>query len=203
MKTLKEIEAVYKKGSPEWYQAAYKIIKFDKGFDAQILATAKRVLAGKPRYVSIEVFTGVPWYMIACVHNMECSGNFKGVLHNGEPIVGTGQKTKLVPAGCGPFATWEDAALDAIKTQSLYKVPIWTIGHILKQCELFNGSGYLKYHGNENSPYVWACSNINDGTGKYVADGKWSETAKTNGQVGAATIIRQLEIMGELKPLFT
>ncbi len=202
MKTLLEIDQQFKKGTAEWYEAAYEIIEFDEGCNDVIFSAAARVLSGKPRYLAIEAETGVPWYMIGCIHNMECSCNFKGVLHNGEPIVGTGRKTKLVPAGKGPFATWEESALDAIRSQALYKVPNWTIGFVLKQCELFNGAGYLKYHGSENSPYIWACSNINDGTGKYVADGKWSESAPTNGQVGAATIIRQLELMGELTPLF-
>lgn len=203
MKNLLEIDQQFKKGTVDWYEAAYRIIEFDEECEDQIAAASLRLIRGKSRYLEIEAATGVPWYMIGCIHNMECSCNFKGVLHNGELIVGTGRKTKLVPVGKGPFATWEDAALDAIGSQALYKVPHWTIGYILKQCELFNGAGYLKYRKAENSPYVWACSNINDGNGKYIADGKWSETAPTNGQVGAATIIRHLELMGELTLLYT
>ena len=198
--SLQGIDKQFKKGTDAWYEAAYRIMQFDRGMSARIESAARRVLLGKPQYVRVEDATKVPWYMIGVIHNMECSCNFKGVLHNGEAIVGTGRKTRLVPAGRGPFATWYDAALDAIRIQGMYRDDGggWPLGHVLKLLELFNGAGYLKFHPQENTPYLWACTTINDGTGKYVADGHWSESADANAQVGCAAIIRQLELWGEL-----
>lgn len=195
---MSELSAL-KKGTPVWYEAAYRLCEFDKGYEPTIAKAAKRVLAGKPQYLEVEALTGVPWYMIGCNHNMECSCDFRGVLHNGERIIGTGKQTKLVPKGRGPFATWRDAALDAISIESKYKSKEpWTIGRVLQAMELFNGAGYLKHHPEENSPYLWAQTNINDGHGKYVADGQYSSSANANGQTGAAAIIKQLELWGEL-----
>lgn len=204
--TLKEIDATYKKGSIPWYEAAFRICTFDKGLEGSILVSTGHALKMKPEYVWGQEHTGVPWPMLLVVHHMECGNNPKGCLHNGELIVGTGRKTKLVPAGRGPFETFRDTIVDAVKLQGLLnsvKSDAWSLGMMLKQTELFNGSGYLRYHPKENSPYLWARTSINDGTGKYVADGKWSETANANAQVGAAAILKQLELLGEWNPIYS
>lgn len=199
-KTLAEIDAHLEKGTAAWYQAAYLICTYDPGTEARVLAAAKHVLAFKESlYMPVERARGVPWAMIGMIHSLECGNNPKGVLHNGELIIGTGRKTKLVPAGRGPFNDWLTAALDAIDIQSLWHVPNWSVGYILRQCELFNGSGYLKHHHAENSPYLWACTNINDGTGKYTGDGHYDPNANANGQVGAAAVLKKLEQMVEFK----
>jgi peptidoglycan hydrolase-like protein with peptidoglycan-binding domain len=52
-------------------------------------------------YVKLYKATGVPPQVTAVIHERESSGDLKGVLHNGEAIIGTGKKTKLVPAGHG------------------------------------------------------------------------------------------------------
>ena len=187
----------YRKGSVDWYREAYNIMKFDKGEEAKIVSVAHRVLAGRDRYMWVTQRTGVPWRLIGCLHNMEASCNFKGVLHNGELIVGTDRKTTIVPKGLGPFKTWEDAALDALKREGLTSIKDWTVGLELKISEQFNGLGYLKYHQSENSPYIWACTSLNDGKGKYVSDGKFDANAPTNNQVGVAAIYRQIESWGK------
>ena len=200
--TLSQVDAHFEKGTAAWYQAAYLIMDFDAGMRSRVEADARRVLSHKPMYVELERLRGIPWAMTGLIHSMECNNNPRGVLHNGELIVGTGRKTTLVPRGRGPFATWLEAALDAVDSEALWRVPAWTVGYILKQCEAFNGLGYLRYHHNENSPYLWACTTINDGTGKYVSDGVWSETANANTQVGAAAILRQLELLGEVDLIY-
>ena len=130
---------------------------------------------------------------------MEAGCNFKGCLHNGEQIIGTGRKTTLVPAGRGPFNTWQESAIDAFIMQGLDKVTNWSIGNLLKTAEQYNGTGYLRFHKEKNSPYLWACTNINDNYGKYVADGRWDPSAPTNGQVGVAAIIKRLVELGYVK----
>lgn len=184
-------------GTLDWYAKAYEICTIDKGRVDQAQRAADRVTAGKKRYEWAEARYGVPWLMVGCLHSLECNNNFKGVLHNGQLIVGTGKKTTIVPKGRGPFETWEDSVGDALNLLGLLKVRDWSIPEILKQCERFNGLGYISGAGRrDTSPYIWGCTNINDGTGKYVADGKYSSTANANAQVGVAAIIKVIQEWG-------
>ena len=60
---------------------------------------AESILANRERYAAIEAATGVPWFFIAAIHDRESGRDWRGVLHNGERIVGPGRKTTLVPRG--------------------------------------------------------------------------------------------------------
>lgn len=185
--------------SPEWFADKYKTMTFDPGFEKQIEQGARLVLAGKDRYEAFVKtnFPKIPWHFIGSIHNLEASCNWLGVLHNGERIVGTGRKTKIVPVGRGPFSTWEEAAIDAVKLKGFNKNTDWSIGSILKRFEEMNGLGYRSR--NENSPYVWAQSSVNDGTGKYTSDGHYDPKANANAQTGAATVLKWLENNGSIK----
>lgn len=202
--TLSQIVANLEEGTAAFHEACYKILEFDPGTAAKIEAAARRVLVGKiDMYMPLERARGIPWAMTAVIHAMECNNDPKGCLHNGQRIIGTTKKTTIVPIGRGPFKTWMDAALDAVDSGGLWNVPNWSIGTILKQCERFNGTGYITGAGRaEITPYVYACTNINDGAGKYTSDGKFNPNAPSNGQVGIAAILRQLEIWGEFKPSY-
>jgi len=129
---------------------------------------ARYSVANRAKYQAIEDATGVPWAWVAAAHMRESGGNFKGVLHNGEHIIGTGRKTRLVPAGHGPFETWEEAAIHAVKLKGLDKVTDWTMERLCWEWERFNGLGYA-FKGRP-SPYLWAGTNIYV-SGKYVRDG--------------------------------
>jgi len=181
-----------KKGTNEFYEVAYRLLTYDNGYEDKIENAAKRAIANRARYEAAGKATGVPWDFIAGIHNMEASGNFAGVMHNGEKIIGTGKKTTLVPKGRGPFSTWEESCNDWIKLKGFDKITDWSIGNKMRLAELNNGTGYLEYHQQENSPYIFAMSNINDGTGKYLSDGKYSDAADANGQVGFATLLKEI-----------
>jgi hypothetical protein len=56
------------------------------------------------------------------------------------------------------------------------------------------------HHQHVKSPYLWCFSN-HYRTGKYIADGTWSDTAVSK-QCGAAIVIKRLEQRGEI-PLFS
>jgi len=74
------------------------------------------------------------------------------------------------------------------------------IGDILYALERYNGSGYISGAGKaETSPYLWACSNINDDAGKYVSDGKFDSNASTQSSAGAAVILKELYKQGKFK----
>ena len=65
---------------------------------------------------------------------------------------------------------------------------------MLYQLEAYNGFGYRTRHPEVLTPYLWSFSNHYT-SGKYVADGTWSPTAKSK-QCGAAVILRRLAEMG-------
>lgn len=196
-------------GTEPWYRRMFAACEIDAGKEAQVAKTVKTVEAGYARYLAVakRIGAAVPEnfaWILGVIHFKEASCNFAGVLHNGEKIVGTGRKTSIVPKGRGPFATWEDAAVDALVGESSrWKKLIEggnDIGDILYALERYNGTGYISGAGKaETSPYLWACSNINDGAGKYVSDGKFDPNASTQSSAGAAVILKELYKQGKFK----
>jgi lysozyme family protein len=157
-------------------------------------ATAREIIEKrKTRYLKVEAATGVPWWWIAVAHHREASGSFAGVLHNGDRIIGTGRTTYRVPKGRGPFATWEEAAIDALKMpgKELHKIKDWTLERAAYQLEAFNGWGYF-WKGIPSS-YLWSFSNIAR-PGKYVADHVWDSNA-VDGQMGVMPLLQRLQAL--------
>lgn len=146
------------------------------------------IFAAEDRYKKIERATGVPWFFIGALHMRESSCNFDGVLHNGQRIIGRGKKTTIEPKGRGPFSTWEEAAIDALKLKNLHKITEWDIARIAYHAELFNGLGYTNR--GVNSPYLWAGSNIEQ-RGKYVRDHVWDKDFD-DPQIGVMTVIKRI-----------
>jgi lysozyme family protein len=180
--------------------AALKLLNRQKWDNAKILKRwsaeadrqAKKIMALRGRYQAVEAKTGVPWYVIAVKHLREASCDFRGVLHNGEKIIGTGKKTRLVPAGKGPFNTWEEAAIDALRLKGLHRITDWSIERVLYECERFNGWGY--HWKRKPSPYVWSGTNLYE-KGKYVADGEYDGN-HVDTQLGVAIVLKKLQAMG-------
>lgn len=153
---------------------------------------ASRIIAYRHRYETVADRTGVPWWVIGGLHNMEADGSFTKHLHEGSPLSG---RTRWVPkgrpvAGKPPFP-WEISAVDALKYDRLDQVNWRSIDATLYACERYNGTGYLRFHPSVPTPYLWAGTNLYT-RGKYVADGKWSPTA-ISAQTGIAAIWKRLE----------
>lgn len=173
----------------------------------KVNAEADRILANRSRYEAVAKMTGVPWDVIAVIHYRESSGNFAGVLHNGQKIIGTGKKTTLVPKGRGPFDTWERAAIDALTDchPFLASNKDWSIAATLDKLEAYNGMGYSKK--GLPSPYLWAGTDQYE-KGKYVADGKFDPN-HVDQQLGVAALLMRLrekkapvgEVGGVLAPV--
>jgi len=154
------------------------------------------------KYLEVSKATGVPWWVIMCLHNMEASGSFSKHLHEGSPLTA---RTKYVPKGrplapdppgMPPFS-WSYSAIDALKYDKLDKVTEWSLYNSLYQMERYNGLGYWNYHKDVNSPYLWSGSNQYT-RGKYTGDGVWSSTA-VSAQIGCAVILRRLEELNLVK----
>jgi lysozyme family protein len=164
----------------------------------EVDATADRLVANRSRYEAVGQSTGVPWAVVAVVHNMEASLTFTSHLHNGDPLTGrTIQVPKGRPQSGQPPFTWEVSAADALGMKGLGADTDWTVPGTLFVLEGYNGWGYRRFHPEVLSPYLWSASEHYT-SGKYVADGTFSETAVSK-QTGAAVLMRRLAERGALE----
>ena len=174
------------------YRNLWGAAKLQSGKKSEADKVARRIIANRTRYEAVGSRFGKPflWPLIGAIHEREDGGNFAGVLHNGEHIIGTGRRTSLVPSGRGPFSTWENAAVDALTMPGKQwdRIADWPIERWLYQAEAFNGFGYIAR--GVNSPYVWAGTSKQQ-RGKYVADHVWGASAWDT-QLGVAAILEAL-----------
>jgi len=148
---------------------------------------AKRLVAAKLRYQSVARRTGVPWPIIAVIHERESSQSWSRSLAQGDPW---DRLSVHVPAGRGPFASWEDAAVDALVNCAPHAARWrdWSIGGALTLLEQYNGLGYARR--GVPSPYVWAGTDQYR-AGKYVRDGVYDPQA-IDRQPGCAGLLKAM-----------
>jgi len=175
------------------YEKLFKECKIKKEKLDLIDSRINSILTHKDRYISIAKKLGIPWYLIAVIHNMESGGNFNRHLHNGDPL--TARTVHFPPnrpiKGTPPFS-WEESAIDALKMMGLDRIKEWNLGRILYEMERYNGWGYRIHH--INSPYLWSCSDCYK-SGKYVADGIFDRDAVSK-QCGGAVLLKRMEERG-------
>lgn len=160
-------------------------ISADKGPSFKAVADRLATPAARTRYQAVSLKTGVPWEVIAVIHQRESSQKWDTYLGNGQAL---NKKTTLVPKGRGPFATWEEGAIDALVNAEPKAASNkdWSVGGTLAIIERYNGLGYANKQ--LPSPYLWA------GTdqyvkGKYVSDGKYNANV-VDTQLGAAGVLK-------------
>lgn len=158
-----------------------------------------KITANRSRYEEVEQSTKVPWFVVATIHSLEGSLNFKTHLHNGDPLTArTVHVPKGRPLGTPPF-TWEESAIDALQFDGLTTVTKWTLPMILFKLEGFNGFGYRTRHPEVLTPYLWSFTNHYQ-KGKFVADGKFDPNAVSK-QCGGAAILKALSLAGTIEIL--
>ena len=156
-----------------------------------------KITANRSRYEEVEQSTKVPWFVVATIHSLEGSLNFKTHLHNGDPLTArTVHVPKGRPLGKPPF-TWEESAIDALQFDGLTTVTKWTLPMILFKLEGFNGFGYRTRHPEVLTPYLWSFTNHYQ-KGKFVADGKFDPNAVSK-QGGGAAILKALSLDGTIE----
>lgn len=152
-------------------------------------ATALQIGRNKARYLAVERETGVPWRIIASLHNMECSLSFREHLHNGDSLAG---RTRNAPRGRPAFGhppfAWQASAVDALNYDHLPARDWSGIGATLQNVESYNGTGYERR--GAASPYLWSWTNLYE-RGKYVADNKWDPLAVSR-QCGVVPLLKLL-----------
>lgn len=163
------------------------------------LAAAKRALAQWDHYARGAERLGhseiAP--LIAAIHYREADLDLHGCLANGDLAVGTGHKTTHVPAGLGPYATFEDSCYDAWRHEGFLGIKDWPISRWLWAAEKFNGWGYVTR--GINAPYDWAGTSLEQ-AGKFVADREFDSTVRDK-QLGVVAVLKALfELKPDLEP---
>lgn len=162
---------------------------------AQFIARRLVAPSAKARYQSVSATTGVPWAVIAVIHERECSQDWAGSLAQGDPW---NRVSEHVPAGRGPFRSWEEAAIDALVNCAprAGRNKDWSIGRTLTKLEEYNGLGYAAR--DRPSPYIWSGTDQYK-SGKYVSDGIFDPNV-VDSQPGCAGL---LTAMMTLDPTIT
>lgn len=157
-------------------------------------ATISKLTVARGRYEAVGGGV-IPWFFISAVHAMESGLDFTKHLHNGDALTA---RTVRVPTGRprngNPPFTWEVSAADAMSMKGLGSGTEWSLAGTLYQLERYNGWGYRLHHPHVLSPYLWSFSSHYTG-GKYVQDGRWSDTAVSK-QCGSAVILRRMAEKG-------
>src|SRR5579872_1019494 len=146
---------------------------------------ASDLIAAKARYQAVSAATGVPWPVIAVIHERESSQNWNRSIAQGDPWNAV---SVHVPAGRGPFGSWEEAAIDSLTNCPPYlsKWGHWdNMGGVLTKLELYNGGGYAER--DLPSPYVWSRTD-QYACGKYLTDGNFDANA-VDFQEGCAALL--------------
>lgn len=171
----------------------WKAAKLTRG--PEFIPVAKRLVAAKVRYQAVESVTGVPWPFIAVTHQRESSQNWNRSLAQGDPWDAVSVN---VPAGRGPFGSWEAAATDALVNCGPYAArnKDWSIGGLLALLERYNGVGY--FNRGIPSPYIWSGTDQYT-KGKYVRDGVF-DPEEVDKQLGCAgLILAMMQLDGSIK----
>ena len=121
---------------------------------------------------------------MAGARERECSQDWGGSLAQGDPW---NRISVHVPAGRGPFKSWEEAAVDALVNCAPYagRNKDWHIGATLTKLEEYNGLGYAARR--QPSPYIWSGTDQYE-KGKYVRDGVYDPNAVDH-QLGCAGLL--------------
>jgi lysozyme family protein len=170
--------------------ARWQNAKVHTNRQAEFDSVAKRLVAAKARYDEVALRTNVPWYVIAVIHEREAAQRWDRSIAQGDRW---DRKSVHVPAGRGPFKSWEDAAVDALTNcgPRAAHCKDWSAGGALSLLESYNGLGYA--HKGVPSPYIWAGTNQYV-SGKYVRDGVFDPHV-VDVQLGCAGILKAMKAL--------
>ena len=174
----------------ESYEELWATMVIRPEWSDRINDAAKGIFQSKGQYRAVEDLTGVPWFLIGLIHQMEATRDFKTHLHNGDPL---NARTSHVPAGRPttgrpPFA-WAESAADAIRMEGLDQVLDWSLERVAYQLERYNGFRSRLEH-NINTPYLWSGTN-HYARGKFVRDNVFDKNFVSK-QAGAMPIMHRL-----------
>ncbi len=180
------------------YRDLFHTAKVNAGHEASVREIVGALVAHKSRYRKVGDHDGVPWWVVALIHELEGSRDFHTHLHNGDSLSArTVNVPKGRPPGKPPF-TWEQSAEDALEFDGLAHATDWSISHALFRLEKFNGFGYRNAGIHIHSPYLWSFSQHYT-RGKFKSDGHFDPTLVSR-QCGAGVLLRVMVDEGHVKP---
>lgn len=143
---MADIAALTARNGARW--AAAKLTRA-----AEFAPVGRRLLAAKTRYQAVAALTGVPWFVIAVIHQRESTQDFSRSLAQGDPW---DRRSTHVPKGRGPFKSWEEAAVDALANCPPYasRWKDWSPAGTMTLLERYNGLAYA--NAGVPSPYLWS-----------------------------------------------
>jgi uncharacterized protein (TIGR02594 family) len=172
-------------------QGLIKTAKIVKSLSWYKSRSANLIIDNYDRYKSVADACGIPVVLVALIHLRESSsdlGKFRSNIANGQPF---DRATTIDPKNRGPFATWESAAIDALKYIGFNKISEWSLERMLFELERYNGFGYRRRL--INTPYVWNYTN-HYSSGLFVSDGVFSSSS-VDKNAGAFAIYDMLKNM--------
>lgn len=188
---MTDLAALRERNAGRWTAA-----KLTRG--PEFIPAARRLVAAKARYQAIAATTGVPWFVVAVIHERESSQNWNAQLGQGDPL---GRVSTHVPKGMGPYFNHPNdpplhdafyrAAVQALTDLPPYAArnKDWSTGGALTLLEQYNGLGYANK--GLPSPYIWSGTDRYT-KGKYVADGVFDANA-VDSQLGCAGLIMAMQ----------
>jgi len=157
-----------------------------------VSAIARFIINHESRYATVSSATGCPFWVVGIFHYRESSFDWNTHLANGDPLFdrhGNLLKTTHVPAGLGPFRTWEEGAIGALHYEhGGYAHYHWDVANALENIEAYNGMGYANL--GVMNPYLFSFSNLYV-HGKYGSDGHYNPKL-VDAQCGAVPIMQSL-----------
>lgn len=160
---------------------------------SDLSSAVKEIKLNQTRYTKVAEETGVPWYVIAILHCLEASFDFKTHLHNGDRLTA---RTIQVPAGRPkqgkPPFTWEESAIDALNFEEATGILSWDLPTLFWFLEGYNGWGYRTGAGKattppSRSPYIYSGTTFYD-KGKYGSDGEF-DPSLVSAQLGCMALL--------------
>ena len=189
------IAALKAKNAQRW-----RSMSLDPARMAAFDSVAKRLCQpeAKSVYLRISQATGVPWFVIAVIHEREAGQDFTKQLGQGDPL---NKISTHEPKGRGPFLgpnAFFNGAFDALKNCPPYaaKWTDWSSGGTLTLLEEYNGLGYAAM--GVPSAYVWSGTNQYV-SGKYVADHVYRSNVKDVQEGCAPIILRMMSLDRSVK----
>jgi lysozyme family protein len=139
--------------------------------------------AAKQRYLAVSVRTGVPWFVIAVIHQRECAQSWAGSIAQGDSWNKSRFMCRQAADRSNPGKTRPSTPSSTARLTPRNKD--WSIGGILTLLEQYNGLGYASR--GRASPYIWSGTDQYV-AGKYVANHVFDASAVDH-QLGCAGLI--------------
>jgi lysozyme family protein len=172
----------------EAQQSRWDSARFNPGMARTAASVARRLCKAKSDYQRVEADTGVPWWVIAVIHEREAAQKWDRSIAQGDRW---DRVSTHVPKGRGPFRSWHDAAVDALVNcaPKAARWKDWSPGGALTLLMLYNGLGYERR--GLPSPYLWSGTQ-HYSRGKYVADNQFDPRA-VDKQLGCAITLAEMQ----------